>query len=270
VDREKFEPSQLRRLYDVLCNLSEGEQMALADFYVKDKGKRLIERFGHSCREVDRYPKLTEPFHDREPGREEKVVGNPPLPAEIKKTEHMQGYLAARGTQKVNARPGLGFRYVDREIFALRNTGGDGWRPPRRTMDLLLVSDDGLPIVGEVKIANDRPTFFALVQALMYASELGSAAQRARLRENYEAFRSSNALIGDSGPWLDVLVLGYRPPERGTYREGSFEASQEISSHLMNAPEVNSVIRRIAYVEGIPAGDDLVFEERWSFSDAAG
>jgi hypothetical protein len=270
VSAAKFKPSQLRELYDVLCDLSEGEQLALANFYLEGEGqKRLIERFALSCQAIAKYPDNSEAFHDRTPAAEERAIGNPPRAAGIEKTEHLQGYLAIRGLQEVRDRPDLGFSYVAREIFALRNTGSGGWRPPRRAMDLLLASSDGLPIVGEVKIADDKPTFFALIQALMYASELSSPAQRARLRENYGEFRPNSALLDDAGPWLDAWVIGHRPKEHGTYREDSFEASRQISSYLMNAPEVSAVIRRIAYIEGIPTGDDLVFEERWSFPDAS-
>lgn len=259
-----FKGTPLRELYDILCRLSEGEQLGLARFYAEEKGaQRLAERFELSCAAItNEYPENTEPFHDRTSASDgdSHEVG-PPSAEAITSTVEMQEYLAGRGRQEVRDQPELGFRYVDREVFALRTTAKGGVRPPKRTLDLLLASDDNYPIIGEVKIAGDRPTFFALVQALMYASELSSPNQRRRLQSHYAAFDSGPLLT--AGPWLDVWVIGYQPPEVGEYRQGSFEASEQISAHLINESRVNQAIRRIAYVEAVLEGVDLTFEEKF-------
>ena len=51
-------------------------------------------------------------------------------------------------------------------------------------MDLLL-AEDGLPIVCEVKIDSDQDAFYGLIQALAYAAELATPNQIERLKENY-------------------------------------------------------------------------------------
>jgi hypothetical protein len=52
-------------------------------------------------------------------------------------------------------------------------------------MDLLLESDDHLPVIGEIKAPTDVDLLLALVQTLTYASELCSDSQRQRLQRCY-------------------------------------------------------------------------------------
>jgi hypothetical protein len=262
----RLKPTQLRDLYAALGALKEQEQTALAELHAEEP-ERLIARFAHSVDTVAGYPANTEAFHDRA-----KTTGlrqpldDPPTPLnDGVKTVDVARHLADARECCVENAPELDFRFVDREIFALRTTKSDTDRPRRRFMDLLLVSRDGLPIVGELKIGTDKPTYFALVQALMYAAEISSSSQRARLLEHYPkaAFTSS-----EREPLLDIYLIALEPPRSGKYRERSFKATEVISSKLVKDPRIQLVIRRIAYIEARTTDQSLSFVKRFAFESA--
>ena len=258
----EFKPSQLRDLYGVLGTLSEEEQLALARLYAGEGTKRLVQRFQRSCELVAKYPMNLEPFHGRTARGEAETLGLPKAVDEIERTEDIAAHLVGDELHRVANDATLNFGYLDREIFALRHTAADGWRAPARRIDLLLASEDGFPIVGELKIGSDKPTFFALIQALMYATELSSRLQRERLEGNYKRLLEHGPLLAADGPFLDIYLIAFQPPERGLFRDDAFAASAEICSKLIAEPAINSVIRRFAYLEVVPDHGGLTFESR--------
>jgi hypothetical protein len=243
-------PTQLREYYDALHALKEQEQTALAELHAKDP-ERLIARFAHSVQTVAAYPKLTEPFHGE---RSEAWTESAGLP--ITSTTTFVANLAAAGHHRVIDFPELDFDFVDREIFPLRSTTipVDG-RGARRRIDLLLRDGNGLPIVGELKVARDSPTYPALIQALMYAAELSSESQLRRLAQNYDL------VVPDAQPAIIVYLIAHGAPESGTYRGASFEATRVIVEKLMSDRRVADVIRHFAYLESSTDADGrLVFK----------
>jgi hypothetical protein len=66
-----------------------------------------------------------------------------------------------------------------------------------------------LPIVAELKIGADKPTYFALIQALMYATEFSSPSQRARLAATCPEAKFT---MPADGPFLDVYLIAFKPP----------------------------------------------------------
>lgn len=264
-----FKPTQLREFYAALGALKEQEQTVLAELHAEDPA-RLLRRFELSVATVAEYapithvedPSLPEVFHDDK----REALADPPVPVgEIRKTEHFASQLVDRGELSVEGAPELAFRYVDREIFALRSTAA-GQRVATRWLDLLLASSDGLPIVAELKIGTDKPTYFALIQALMYATELSSPSQRARLTAVYPEVRFTTPA---DGPFLDVYLIAFKPPSTGAFRQRSFEATEQLSAKLVKDRRVNSVIRRIACIEAIPGDESLSFVKRFAFAGTA-
>jgi hypothetical protein len=261
--------TQLRELYEALLLLKEQEQTALAELHAADPA-RLVRRFEASVATVAAYPAIVDPadpasplpFHDRI----DRKLPDPQPDDPIERTEHFASRLAKDGIQKVADAPELDFRYVDREIFPLRTTAKGAPRAATRRLDLLLASADGLPIAGELKIGSDKPTYFALIQALMYAAELSSAEQLNRLAKTYTL---AEFAWPDGGPFLDVFVIALKPPTGGRFRKKSFEASKQVSCKLVADPRINSVIRRIAYLEAIPGDRDLSFVSRFHFPNPA-
>jgi hypothetical protein len=256
---EKFIPSQLRDLYAALGLMSEEEQLALARLYAGSGFVRLVERFQKSVDTVAAYPLDLVSFNDRTMEHEMSVLGVPKPPAAIVKTNDIAAHLFGHRVHRVVNDPTLSFSYLDREVFALRHTAPDEWRPPERNIDLLLASADRFPIVGELKIAGDKPTFYALVQALMYAAELSSASQRERLVTHYRRHLQDGPLQSTTGPFLDIYVIAFMPPTTGAFRDDAFQVSSAIARKLLEEPVVNSVIRRIAYLEALAEEGHLSF-----------
>jgi hypothetical protein len=255
---DAFKPTQLRALYDALDALKEQEQTALAELHAEDP-ERLLDRLRKDAETVAKYDPLDERFYDP---KTRKDLPDPPTPfAELKKTEHFASHLADGNRREVAGAAELSFRYVDREIFPLRQTAPGGPRPARRSLDLLLASDDDLPIAGELKLRTDTPTYPAFIQALMYAIELNSENQRARLDEHHPGTFKWPV----DGPVIDVYLIAFEPPKGGRFRPRSYEATKTISQKLVEDKRCSSVIRRIAYLEAGAEGDRLAFSTRFAF-----
>jgi hypothetical protein len=253
--KKDFAPTQLRELYNALGALSQGEETVLAEWHAENP-RRLLERLEHSVKTVSGYPALKEPFHDPRPSREAVGLG------EIKSTADFAHQLAEGKPIPVSNEDNLSFRFVAREVFPLRQTEKEGARPERRWLDLLLISDDGYPIAGELKIRGDSLTYFAFVQALMYAAELSSASQLRRLAQHYDTagFREAT-----QGPVIDIYLIAFEPPTTGDYREPSFKATKKIIEQMVQDERFTSVVRRTAYLEAAVADDRLLFERRFVF-----
>lgn len=153
---------------------------------------------------------------------------------------------------KVEGGPELTFRFVDYEVPPLRKTAAarvEGEAPAKAGMraDLLLVGEDGVPIVGEVKSATttslDTDPVLALIQGLTACAQLLSPQQMARLESAYPLaqFRAHSV--------LDLFVIVVKPEQqaRSTYQADLYEAAKRLAPIL--AAEPNVAARRIAFIE---------------------
>ena len=158
----------------------------------------------------------------------------------------------------------LDFQPVSYEVSFLRATGHahyDNGEPILRFggIDLLLESLDGdLPIVAEIKAPGDTNLFLALVQALMHAVELTTESQFARLREHHGLHFKDLELAPAR---CDVYLIYFRA-ENLDDRPPLFKEATIIADHLLSDPAglVAQKIRRIAFLEAIPATEPLGFE----------
>jgi hypothetical protein len=251
VDAGVLVPTQLRRYYEALHALKEQEHTTLAELHAKDPA-RLIGRFVNSLKTVASYPAITVPFHGVRSERWKAEAGRP-----VTSTTSFTANLAAEGHHRVAGHPDLDFDFVDREIFPLRSTERAlEARSTRVSIDLLLRDRDACPVVGELKVADDSPTYVALIQALAYAVELSGPDQLRRLAEAY-GFRPP-----DFGPAIGIYLIGYNAPVSGEYRKASFAASTVIAEKLMADTRVNSVIKCIAYLEATSTNDGALNFER--------
>lgn len=262
---EEFAPSSLRDYYDLLHDLSEGEQTALAEFHASTP-VRLASRFVRSVELALDYPAIDNPIYgelDPHTGRVvsdrtdlESLVGTDG----ISTTDHFAAHLVD-SEWSVEGPDALTFTYVDRELSPLRITAEGGPRPSTRWLDLLLRSEDGLPIVAELKIGRDSLPYSALVQALMYASDLCGTSQ----------FERMNQLLGGElepfvwnpdGPSMDLFVIFFQPVEDGrTFWKPSLDATRRIAAALNDDSKVNSVIRKISLIFGRMEDDQLVLTQ---------
>jgi hypothetical protein len=240
-DGPSISPTPLRAYYDALHLLKEQEQTALAKAHAEDP-RLLARRFRKSLEALSARGSTSEPFYP--PGR--KALPTDIVQDRIASTFDFAARLAAVGKATVKDAEHLGFCLVDREIFPTRSTEGTvEARDPRRSLDLLLANtQDGTPIFAELKIRGDSLPYFALIQALMLATELLAPAQRDRLRAH-----SEKLVWPSKPPYADIYLVVFEAPERGKYRAESLQATAEISERLIRDPFVAQQIRRIAYLQ---------------------
>jgi hypothetical protein len=242
--------------YSSLILMNEAEWTALAERDARDPSP-LVSRFLESVTAVEGRNAIDEAFH---PGRVPLLP--PEQRGEINSTRDFVRHLCQEHSCRVNGADELGFRYVDYEIFPARKTAKEA-REPRLSMDLLLAnSKDNMPIVGEIKIGRDKPSYFALMQILMLAAEFQSAAQRERLRKYYP---DENLTWPLQGPFVDVYVIVLKPPQKGAYRGRSFKATAELSERLMKDKGFAKVVRRIAYLEASAERESISFKKSFAF-----
>ena len=159
-------------------------------------------------------------------------------------------------TIEVAGRPDLNFRYVDREIVSARTPGAtfrttDGKIRSADTLpklDLLLANaDDGTPIVGELKVGDDRDPFYALIQALAHASMLVTENQAKRLRTQYPDTFSQDFERVDVYVVLVGSAEGSNWPDFDNY-------ARDLAGELMRIDSFARRVRRIEQVRLILGG----------------
>lgn len=126
-----------------------------------------------------------------------------------KATDQFTNYLI----QNKSVQKQIGFSYVGREISPRRTRqavfadGRSGARSGRGGMDLLLKSEAGLPVVGEVKVYDDKTAFFALIQAMTYAVELSTPNQLERLKTHTQQFNDLDPKIST----VEIAIILVNP-----------------------------------------------------------
>jgi hypothetical protein len=183
-----------------------------------------------------------------------------PIAAELKATKDVALRLGPAGQRHtVKAKPEAGlsdnnldFIYLDREILATRTTKlsrQPGFEPPDHAMrlDVLLASNDGVPIVGEIKVKRDRDLAYALIQALACVSVLATGHQRTRLQTHYGEHLTSVPASGP--PRFDVYLISVARTGRATYLGELDRTARYLASELLAQPTIAAVVRRIAMID---------------------
>ena len=217
--------------------------LALAESFAR-RPDQLSARFALSVAQFSRYRNVDQPFHDKGPYAALPVSP----PGTISRTIDFAAQLSARRRWSVAEHPELAFGYVDREPDCMRTNPGqpleDG-TPSKKAIvaDLLLRdSNDGTPIVAELKIKADEDAFYGLIQALAAAAHLVTASQRLRLHNVY-----GYPLGTTGGPYLDVYVILFQHPMKGT-RLAILDRAKEIRYALLETGSVNTLVRRIEFL----------------------
>lgn len=262
---EDFAPSKLRDYEDLLHDLNEGEQTALAEFHA-EKAFLLANRFAKSVSQTLSSPRIENLIYGEldEAGNivDDRTDLSPVNdPSEIVDTDSFASFIRDRDWP-ITGSGGTSFTYVYRELSPLRITEKGGARPKVRWLDLLLRSDTDRPIVTELKVGRDSLPYYALVQALMYTADLCGQNQFDRINlllpENSRHFEWS-----DEEPSIDVAVIFFNPPDGGgwTYWEDNLNATKAIVRELQGDPKVNRTIGKIRLIRGVTLDGQIVFSE---------
>lgn len=173
----------------------------------------------------------------------------PPHIGALTRTHHVAWYLRQKPVLNVIDAPSLSAEYVDYEIAPARTTGGahfddDGgsWRSGV-FIDLILANlDDRTPIIAELKIANDKDPFTALLQVLAGVVHCVSAKQQERLRI---CLKGGRFPATDDYP-VDAYILLHRFLETAQADLQTLEErAKELSGRLMEYPDVTVRLRRL-------------------------
>ena len=112
-------------------------------------------------------------------------------------------------------------------------------------MDLLLCNHtDQTPVIGEIKADTDVNPFLGLIQSLMYAVELSTPAQRARLCTYYPGQFAES----DTGSGIDISLILLRYPQDPLSQE-FLSLTSRLSASLVADHAVAGIIRRIVAME---------------------
>lgn len=235
-------PTQLRQLYEALPAFEQAEQVALAELHAKTPGM-MRRRIKNDLRCVADYE--VDPGHAMVGSRRKAL----PTDVDVSAVTSTSAFAAALRDTKVSfADRDFAFEYVEREVVPLR-----GLATSPRSMDLLLRTRKGRPILGELKLGTDNLPYYAFVQLLMHAVELSSADQRARLRLTAKELVVAEGL-------MDLFLISYGDPHK-TYAKRSRDATRSVAKALMKKNEpLREQVRRIAYLHAIPVDDGLRLE----------
>jgi hypothetical protein len=258
---EKIPVTPLVEEYRGLLKLSQAERLDRAEQLIRRPGS-LIKAFRDSCRQFASFEHVDEDFYDEVPPRK-------PLPAKPKgldSTVEVAARLSGRGAKRVLGDDRLSFVYVDRELVPARTKSGAVFADGKSIrsglrLDLLLANrDDGTPIIGEVKVAQDKDPFFALIQALTHAAYLSTPSQRKRLARVYSKKKIK------VGKKLDVYLLLAQAPAAATYWFELREAARRLASRIVESKPEG--LRRIAAVDLDLVEGRMRISKRFSYPDA--
>lgn len=236
----------------------------------------LSRRVQDSQKQTQGFDRRDIPFHDR---RVDWCL--PDAGQRSRATRPMVRWLISQGENGVPATTPTvaGFRVIDWEVPPLRCTNGV-WEGPdsrparssgRTCMDYLGLSNEAspVPIVGEIKVGADKDVFFALVQGLMYATEIATPNQIDRLdRHHLEPLRRA-ARRGETWcppvvqldpPQVDVhlLEVDRNPRSAASAMEPIVEQLARRLMNLLTATNPISPVRSITRMSAavIPAPED--------------
>lgn len=201
--------TRLRRYYRSMKVFENALFRGIASFY--DDEPVLIEQLWNDSR------RAFEKYDNPTPWREGERKPLPPASndvTEVTNTNEFTSYLIDKGLSDT------GLKFVAREINPWQTGNGmysdksSATNSGQGGMDLLLESLDGLPVVGEVKVKNDKNAFFALLQAMTYAVELTTKSQAKRLQVTYKGkFAGSNP----DEPVVNIAIIKVNPVDDATF-----------------------------------------------------
>lgn len=260
---EKIAVTPLVDEYRGLLKLSQSQRLERAEQLIR-RPASLAKAFSDSREQFASFDHADEDFYDPVPPR----TPLPKKPKGLGSTVEVAARLSGGGPKRVLGDDRLSFNYIDRELVPARTKTGAVFADGKSIrsglrLDLLLANrDDGTPIIGEVKVAQDKDPFFALIQALTHAAYLSTPAQFKRLARVY-----SNKKI-KVGKNLDVYLLLAQAPAAATYWFELREAARRLAARLIAQESLTDGVRRIAAVDLDRIDDRMRVSKRFSYPEA--
>lgn len=202
----------LRQFYETMLLLEKATWVNLAKFY--SENPVCFERLWNKSQKV-----FQSYANEADWGRGE-TRDLPPVPAKAGLISSTNEFTAFVRQPKNSCSHETGFTYVERELNPRRTRQGvfSNRAPSTKSgtggIDVLLKSKaTGFPVVGEVKVGDDKNAFFGLVQAITYAVELSTPNQLARLKKHFgDNFKNLNVEEGK----VEVVLLMVNPVKDAT------------------------------------------------------
>lgn len=240
--------TRLRRFYESLRLFPEQLiHISLAKYMCRTKGKCLQELFQDSYEHFCKY-NCPLPFHNRSDPDWNRGY----LDRSAKFAKCLQARLEPgknNGLHEVFDAKQLKFHVLDYEISPYRTPnavfedGKSGKSSGVGGLDLLLCNcEDKTPIIGEVKAKDDTNMLLALVQALVYVSELVTPHQRQRLLTEYGA----RGLAFSDQTKCDIYLMYQNDHEGPDLLEHAVEIAKAL---LVGESAVSKYVRRIAFIQ---------------------
>ena len=180
----KIPVTALREFYRILSLYSIKTNISILDDYNRGNNYlKLVELFYKSKKQFEIYHN-TESFISNS-----RRKALPVAPTKISNTNDVVSLLEQNKVNIVVNNKSLNFRYIEREISPLRTTGNSMFLTGESSkksgtggLDFIALNEkDNLPILGEIKVKNDKNHFYAIIQLLTYLSEMSTPNQIDRI-----------------------------------------------------------------------------------------
>ena len=219
-ERPKVVPqTRLRKYYDSMKVFEKAFFAAIAEMY--EKNPSLLEKLWNDSR------RQFSTYENQQAWVQSKRKSLPrfcgPL-NDVSNTNEFTAFFMNNGLAD------SGYDYVSRELNPWNTRQGvfandlPATKTGRGGMDLLLRTSEGLPVVGEVKVREDKNCFFALLQAMTYAVELSTPNQIKRLQLTYP---NAFAALGPNTV-IEVAVIMVNPVPDAT-RKSTIKLIQSLN-----------------------------------------
>ena len=245
--------TDLRKLYSSFRSSSTEKQLAILGDYNRGKNyKKLVKIYSDSKTYFKQYNN-DEPFIKDSGVRSEVSASESSV---FNSTKDVIAFFNQHDQIKVENDDSLTFSYIEREIDPRRMTGAkyddgsSGRSSGTGGIDFLAWNDNmKLPIIGEIKCKSDETPFFALIQLLMYCSEMATESQVKRIN-NHQLFKREIKL-----PYLLYIFLGdfNLDGKKGNFKKPLKKLIPKITENIpdikdiviLDAKKKNNIINRL-------------------------
>ncbi|MBM2816969.1 MAG: hypothetical protein HW421_3731 [Ignavibacteria bacterium] len=232
--------TKLRNFYTSLSELrlrTETQLCIAEDINRNDNYNQLITFYEESRRHFEKYDNKSEKFLSEAP-RKKSFQGKISITRTqdvISLFENSNNLITIENDSNYN------FEYIAREVSTIRttkaefDTGESGKSSGLGGIDFIGWNQTkNLPIIGEIKLGNDKNPFYAIIQLLTYLSELTTPNQIQRII-NTELF-GKNFLVNKESSFYLYLVLS----DLSIKQNEILKAAKDIAQHLKK-PNISDI-----------------------------